>query len=85
MEIAPVGPTSEEEAIFLAEERIEAPAPVPASSTIAETNNQESAAPLPELDELVNRIPAPARAILEELFRAQFVTVKRIPSAALKG
>ncbi len=39
---------------------------------------------LPPLDDLVNRIPAPARAALEEYFRPRFVTVKRIPQSALK-
>jgi len=32
----------------------------------------------------VKRIPAPTRELLEELFRARFVTVKRIPKSALK-
>ncbi len=39
---------------------------------------------LPPMEDLVKRIPAPARAVLEELFRPQFVTVKRIPQSALK-
>jgi hypothetical protein len=33
----------------------------------------------------VNRIPAPARDLLEELFRAKFITVKRVPKSALKS
>ena len=40
---------------------------------------------LPPMEDLVNRIPAPARELMEELFRARFVTVKRIPKSALKG
>lgn len=39
---------------------------------------------LPPLDDLVKRIPAPAREALEEYFRPRFVTVKRIPQSALK-
>lgn len=39
---------------------------------------------LPPMEDLVKRIPAPAREVLEELFRARFVTVKRIPKSALK-
>lgn len=39
---------------------------------------------LPPMDDLIKRIPAPARAALDELFRANFVTVKRIPQSALK-
>ena len=40
---------------------------------------------LPPMEDLVKRIPAPAREVLEELFRARFVTVKRIPKSALKS
>ena len=40
---------------------------------------------LPPMEDLVKRIPAPARAAMEELFRARFVTVKRIPQSALKN
>ena len=39
---------------------------------------------LPPMDDLVKRIPMPARDLIEELFRARFVTVKRIPQSALK-
>lgn len=39
---------------------------------------------LPPLEDLVNRIPAPTRAVVDELFRAKFVTVKRVPKSALK-
>ena len=39
---------------------------------------------LPPMDDLVKRIPMPARDLMEELFRARFVTVKRIPKSALK-
>lgn len=39
---------------------------------------------LPPLDELVKRIPPAVRESLEDLFRARFVTVKRVPARALK-
>jgi hypothetical protein len=39
---------------------------------------------LPKLDELVARIPAGVREALEDLFRARFVAVKRVPRKALK-
>lgn len=39
---------------------------------------------LPPMDDLVKRIPMAARDLIEELFRARFVTVKRIPQSALK-
>jgi len=34
---------------------------------------------------LVKRIPLATRDLLEELFRARFVTVKRVPKSALKS
>ena len=39
---------------------------------------------VPSLDELVKQIPAGARELLDDLFRAKFATVQRIPAAALK-
>ena len=41
--------------------------------------------PLPPLDSLVQQIPAEVRETLDELFRAKFITVKRVPSTALKS
>jgi hypothetical protein len=40
---------------------------------------------LPALNELVNRIPPELRETLDELFRARFVAVKRVPRRALKN
>jgi hypothetical protein len=79
---APVGPSSEEEAAFLAQERemgIVTPALMHTESPPEEKGE------LPPMEDLVKRIPAPAREVLEELFRARFVTVKRIPQSALKS
>ena len=39
---------------------------------------------LPALANLVDRIPAATRATLEELFRAKFTRVKRIPERDLR-
>lgn len=39
---------------------------------------------LPPMEDMVKRIPVATRDLLEELFRARFVTVKRLPKAALK-
>jgi len=33
----------------------------------------------------VQRIPAPTRELLDELFRAKFVGVKRLPKSAFKA
>lgn len=40
---------------------------------------------LPSLDALIDRIPAEVRDTLEDLFRAKFVKVARVPKKALKG
>ncbi len=56
------------------------PAPVAADGAGEEENARE----LPPMDDLVKRIPMPTRDLLEELFRAKFVTVKRVPKSALK-
>ena len=40
---------------------------------------------LPPMEDLVKRIPMPTRDLLEELFRAKFITVKRMPKSALKS
>ncbi len=79
---APAGPSSEEEAAFLAQEQemgIVTPALMHAESPPEEKGD------LPPMDDLVKRIPMPTRDLMEELFRAKFITVKRIPQSALKG
>ena len=55
-----------------------APKPEPA-------HEEEAAMPLPKLDELVNRIPAESRELLDELFRAKFTTVRRVKASDLKN
>ena len=40
---------------------------------------------LPSLDGLSERVPAESRALLEELFRARFVRVERIPKKFITG
>ena len=40
----------------------------------------EVPARLPSVDELVERIPQPVRDALEELFRARFTSVRRLPA-----
>jgi hypothetical protein len=77
-----VGPSSEEEAVFLAQERAMGIV-TPALSHVE--NPPEEKADLPPMEDLVRRIPGPARELMEELFRARFVTVKRVPRAVLKG
>lgn len=40
---------------------------------------------MPPMEDLVKRIPAETRALVEELFRGRFVTVKRIAQRDLKA
>jgi hypothetical protein len=46
---------------------------------------REDAAPLPKLEDLVQKLPADTREVLEDLFRVRFVSVKRVPKSALKA
>lgn len=79
----PVGPSIDEEAAFLAEQQGNAPAfSVPPSALSAEPEAGD--VPLPPMEDLVKRIPMPTRDLMEELFRAKFITVKRMPPTALK-
>lgn len=71
------------ESAFLAEARDRGEVVrAPAATEPVEENDKK---PLPKLDELVGKIPADVRDALEDLFRARFVSVKRIPKKALKG
>jgi hypothetical protein len=76
-------PDATAEAAFLGEarERGEVPVPAKAREEIAE---ETEARPLPALDDLMKRIPAEVRETLEDLFRAKFVRVVRVPKKALK-
>ena len=49
-----------------------------------EANEETGTTPLPALDELVKRIPPHVRETLDDLFRARFVTVRRVPERVLK-
>ncbi|MEO0055764.1 MAG: hypothetical protein RLZZ50_1711 [Verrucomicrobiota bacterium] len=60
------------------------PAASPSARRTAAANDDEedagsSKTPLPELDALVARLPAEVRDTLDELFRARFVSVKKLP------
>ena len=57
---------------------------VTAAKVPVEANDETSTAPLPALDDLVKRIPSHVRETLDDLFRARFVTVRRVPERALK-
>lgn len=79
----PNWPDESAESAFIAEAR-ERGEMVVAKTAAAEADDEPAAKSLPPLDELVNRIPAEVRDVLDDLFRARFVTVRRVPRKALK-
>jgi hypothetical protein len=78
-----VWPDEAAESAFLAETRGVETAAKPVVE--AKMKEETSLAPLPKLDELVNRIPTESRELLEELFRAKFTTVRRVKQSDLKA
>jgi hypothetical protein len=72
-------PGMADEASFLAEQRVQGIVP-PAGPA----NEPTDLSPLPSLEELVQRIPAEARAALDDLFRAKFSGVRRVSKKSLK-
>ena len=79
----PHWPDEVSESAFLADaqERGEV-VPKARPTDVPETTDEPQA--LPALETLVERIPANVRDTLEELFRAKFVKVQRVPKRALK-
>jgi hypothetical protein len=49
-----------------------------------ENETEDEKEKLPALDEMVKRIPPDVREALEDLFRAKFIAVRRVPKDALK-
>ncbi len=78
---APIGPGEAEESAFLAEQCQANPTP---SAGIASAASEEQNFPLPPMDDLIQLIPAGTREIMDQLFRAKFITVRRMPVAAFK-
>jgi hypothetical protein len=74
---APIGPAADEEAALLATQREVAPEAVPLVP-------REEPTALPPLEALVARIPPVVRDTLDDLFRAKFTAVRRVPPSALK-
>lgn len=81
---APSGFDEAAESAFLAEARARGETVAPAPKKEDAPDETESK-PLPSLNELVERIPPEVRETLDDLFRARFVTVKRIPKRAFKS
>jgi hypothetical protein len=75
-------PGMADEASFLADQRVQGI--VPPVTTAGSANEPTDLSPLPLLEELVQRIPAEARAALDDLFRAKFSGVRRVSKKSLK-
>ena len=78
-----VWPEESAESAVLAEAR-ERGEPVVVPKPEAKSGDEAAPGVLPPLNELVQRIPAEVREALEDLFRAKFVAVRRVPEKALK-
>lgn len=76
-------PDAAAEEMYLVEQKSQNRTPPPPAEAPEET--VEPSAPLPALDDLVKRIPGSVRETLDELFRAKFVKVQRVPKSALRG
>jgi hypothetical protein len=79
----PNWPDDAAESAFRAEAR-DRGEPVRMARETEDAADQPETDALPKLDELVARIPTGVREALEDLFRARFVAVKRVPKKALK-
>lgn len=83
-EDAPAGPSAAEEATLLSATDLRGAGgeTLPAGiGLVAEA--EDSGRTLPALDDLVQRIPSNVRAVMDDLFRAKFVRVQRVPKQAL--
>ena len=77
-------PTDEAgESAFLAESRDRGDT-VAVKPAAAREEAEAETGPLPALDEMVQRIPAEVRDVLEELYRAKFTAVRRVSAKFLK-
>lgn len=79
-----VWPDENAEAAFMAEARGRGESPV-ATPRSDEDDDERGAKKLPPLSELVERIPAETRELMDELFRAKFVAVRKVKKSALKS
>lgn len=79
----PNWPDEASETAFLADAQERGEIVTPAKPAEAPEVSDE-VQPLPSLDSLVERIPVGVRDKLEELFRAKFVRVQRVPRRVLK-
>ena len=77
-------PDESAETAFRAESRERGEPELPAGLLVEATEETDTKG-LPALEDLVKRISPEARELLDELFRAKFTGVRRVPAKALKG
>lgn len=82
IEDGPTGFDEAAESAFRAEARERGEVVAAKPTEIVEDSDPKK---LPPLDDLVNRIPPGVRDVLEDLFRARFVSVKKFPKKYLKS
>jgi hypothetical protein len=73
----PIGPSAADEAAMSAEDDLPAVA-------ARQVRAAGSSGPLPSLDSLVSRIPAPTRSSLDDRLRARFVRVRKLKPGEMK-
>lgn len=79
-----VWPDAAAEEAFLAEAKSRGE-PVVRATRADDDEEEKSAKHPPKLEELVEQIPAETRELMEDLFRARFVAVRRVKKADLKS
>ena len=77
-------PDESAETAFRAETRERGEPELPAG-LVVEATEETDTKPLPALEDLVKRISPETRELMDELFRAKFTTVRRVPAKALKS
>lgn len=83
---APAGPSEAEEAALISAQPLRGADPDNMHVGVEPVAEVEDAtAKLPALGDLVERIPPGVREVMDELFRAKFVRVQRVPKKALHG
>ncbi len=77
-------PDESAESAFRAETRERGEPELPAG-LLVEAAEETDTKGLPALEDLVKRISPETRELMDELFRAKFTGVRRVPAKALKG
>lgn len=84
-DMAPLWPDENAEAAYLGEAKARGEALAPAAAAEAGEESSETNAALPSVDALKQRIPANVLEAVDDLFRAKFTKVTRVPKKALKS